>query len=81
MKNVKESMLKKAIFIVLEEFEKLVSDLTGTTAYHEDGYISLEDGVREKLEEYFDVSITSIHADGFDVAGVWIVYREDAECL
>ena len=35
MKNVKESMLKKAIFMVLEEFEKLVSDLTGINAYHE----------------------------------------------
>lgn len=28
----------------------------------------------ERLSEYFDVNVTSIHIDDCDVPGVWIVY-------
>ena len=33
----------------------------------------------EKLGEYFDVQITSIHIDDCDYVGVWIVYKEETK--
>ena len=85
MKNVKPNQLKKAIFYTLDEFRELVYELCGEDAdvdFDYDG-LSFSDGdgnyqgVTEALEEYFNVTITSIHADDCDYVGVWIIYREE----
>ena len=87
MKNVRENQLKKCIFMEADEFKKVFANVFGE--YDEDtneievefGYdgiyfcaISNED-VYKELSKYFDVEITSIHIDDFDVMGVWIVYK------
>lgn len=36
--------------------------------------------VLEMLSGYFDVDVTSVHTDGFDVPFVWVVYKEKVEC-
>jgi uncharacterized pyridoxamine 5'-phosphate oxidase family protein len=88
VKNVKEYQLKKCIFMEAEEFKKVFVDVFGE--YNEDTNeidvefdtvegiyfcgISIED-VYTELSKYFDVDITSIHIDDFDIIGVWICYR------
>jgi acyl carrier protein len=77
MKNVSKEMLKKAIFITEEKFENLIKELNGDEDdfYIENGYVSLSDEIRILLEKHFDIEISSIHADGFDNIGVWIIYK------
>ena len=85
MKNVRQTQLKKAIFCTLDEFRDIVYDICGDNAdvdFDYDG-LSFNDGdgnyqgVIDALEKYFDVTITSIHADDCDYVGVWIVYKEE----
>ncbi len=78
MKNISENMLKKAIFVELSEFENLVKEVNGEndSAEVEDGYVSITQETRDKLSEYFDVEITSVHADSFDTVGIWIIYKD-----
>jgi len=77
MKNVKNNMIKTAIFIELNKFKKLVIELTGEDFNVDydiyDGLCVTDNGI-EALEKHFDVKITSIHADDFDTIGVWIIY-------
>ena len=83
MKNVEKTMLKTAIFIDKDRFEQLLYDLTGGETdddfvggtYITDG-IYVTDDALEKMKAYFDVNITSIHADDADTVGIWIVYRD-----
>ena len=83
MKNVENTMLKTAIFMECDRFEKLLYELTGDAA--DDDFVGgiyitdniyVSDETLEKLKEYFDVNITSIHADDADTVGIWIVYRD-----
>jgi len=82
MKNVENTMLKTAIFMEQDRFEQLLYNLTGDETdddfvggtYITDG-IYISDETLEKLKTYFDVNITSIHADDADVVGIWIIYR------
>ncbi len=87
MKNVTQNQLKKAIFYTLDEFRNLVYELCGDDAdvdFDYDG-LSFNDsdgnsqGVISALEEYFEVTITSIHADDCDYVGVWIIYKEEEQ--
>lgn len=39
-------------------------------------YVEITDEqVNNMLSEYFDVKVTSVHADGFDTPYAWIVYK------
>ena len=92
MKNITESMKRTAIFMELDEFENLIDKLTdgkievqvesGEVCFAKIGDLNdAEEYCVEfdelALDEYFDVNITSIHADGFDVTGIWIVYIDN----
>jgi len=88
MKNVNESRLKKAIFLTIEEFKDILRKTCGEKSEVDFGLDGLSYGdengsleaVHKKLEEYFGVrEITSIHADGCDWLGVWVVYKDDGE--
>lgn len=83
MKNIKETQLKKAIFMTSEEFEELLNNLgmevefscDGITVHNSDGEVDFYDeNLNESLSEYFDVTVTSVHIDDCDYIGVWIVY-------
>lgn len=95
MKNVENYSLKKCIFMSLEDFEDLVKEITNQKAsvqYEYDGifietnhdYVDLDEEIYESdvlqlLSEYFDVEVTSFHADDCDYLCVWIVYKENNE--
>lgn len=90
MKNVKDTQLKKAIFMEKEELEELVQELLGWELdieadgiYADEEEINVTPGMdwetelREKLSQYFDVNITSIHTDQcIGDIGVWLVYKD-----
>ena len=94
MRNVSSSMLKKCIFMDLEEFKDLINNVTGglkRVKYEPDG-IYYEDTdeaeevetywnehITETLSKYFDVKVTSIHADDCEYVGVWICYKDENE--
>lgn len=92
-KNINEYQLKKCIFYTLDEYEELIKKLLGedvnvsvedfTDLYYEstndeDEGISFDE-IKAALEKYFDVEVTSIHTDGCEYTGVWIVYKEHTE--
>lgn len=87
MKNVRESQLKKCIFLDIEEFESIIqnvfgngvtvdSTLEGLDIYDE--FDNIEFGnICMSLAEYFDVKeVTSFHIDDCDYVGVWIAYKD-----
>lgn len=89
MKNVEDNQLKKCIFMVYEEFRKVFQNIFGVydedtneidVEYELDGIyfcgISNED-VYKEISKYFDVTVTSIHADDCEYLGIWICYKED----
>lgn len=87
--NVDQSQLKKAIFMLEEEFQNLladfdmkadigydgicISDISGETFYD-------DETLNEILSEHFGVNVTSTHADDCDLVGVWIVYKSQELC-
>lgn len=91
MKNVENYQLKKCIFMELGDYKELIDKLTGglkSVEYECDG-IYYEDTekaeetetywneyITETLSKYFDVTITSVHADDCEYLGVWICYKE-----
>lgn len=91
MKNVKEKQLKKCIFMSLDEFTRLVEDLTDglQTVEYEDGVYLInttkaeetdtfwKKNITETLSKYFDVEVTSFHSDSCEYVGVWICYKEN----
>lgn len=91
MKNVCGYKLKKCIFYTLDEYERLIKNLLGedvsvtlddfTELYYEsindeDEGISFYE-IKAALDKHFDVEVTSIHTDGCEETGVWIVYQEN----
>ena len=87
MKNVKNSMKKAALFMTLEEFKNFIYKLTNGRISVEAEYVELyyndvndegvnQNEINEMLSEYYDIYVTSIHADNCDVTGVWIVYKD-----
>lgn len=87
MKNVRPNQLKKCIFLDDEEFTAIVQavfdnenikvDYTfgGFDIYADEDWVEVGD-LYEKLGEYFDVNVTSVHIDNCDYVGVWVVYKE-----
>lgn len=73
--------------MLLDEFEdvieKAIPDGTLVTYceqelfFETDGQSSVDrNKVLEALSDYFGVNVTSIHTDGYDEVGVWIVYKD-----
>lgn len=83
MKNIRETQLKKAIFLTENEFV----DIFGRKydVHFDAGFVQVfkENGESVDfitiLSEYFGVEVTSVHTDGCDLLGVWIVYKEKNE--
>lgn len=87
MKNVRESQLKKCIFVEADDFTQIIKEILGddvSVDYTLEGLDihTDEDGIYQEelcaaLQKYFDVkSVTSVHTDHFDYIGVWITYRD-----
>lgn len=86
MKNVRDNQLKRCIFKVFDEFQRDISRAISNDVHVSCDYdglnferVSDEDISNEEilaaLSKYYDVEVTSIHADDFEYTGVWIVYR------
>ena len=90
MKNVRDSQLKKAIFLEKEQYEEALLEIFGIDVsvhpdldgiWYEYNEEALEDEIEnvllEKLADYFDVDeVTSVHADDCDTVGIWVVYKD-----
>lgn len=91
MKNVNENQLKKCIFIECDDYNELIFNITEglkKVEYGMDGiYYEHTDKadetntywneeIIETLSKYFDVTVTSVHADDCDYLGIWICYKE-----
>lgn len=88
MKNVRESQLKRCIFLTLEEFDEIIKEIFGpqaTTLYQYEGiFIDSgnddvecdDDDILVRLSEYFDVNVTSFHSDNCEYVGVWVCYKD-----
>ena len=86
MKNVLQRQLKRVIFMRYEEFKELVTQLCGKDSYVDIDLEGIEfygpngdsNSVIEALNEYYDVSISSIHIDDYvEEPGVWICYKQN----
>lgn len=90
MKNVRENQLKKCIFMELDEYKHLIDKVTDglkavecvfglfymCTYKAEKTNTYWNEGIEVTLSKYFDVTVTSIHADDCeDCVGIWIVYK------
>lgn len=84
MKHVETHEKKSCIFKVFDNFvaemKFAFGDNISVTCDYEGLYFKqngdyLDDNVIiEKLSNYYDVTVTSVHIDDFDTVGVWIVY-------
>ncbi len=90
MKNVRESQLKKCIFMELDDYKELIDKVTDGlkgvecdfglcymfTEKAEKTNTYWNESIEETLSKYFDVTVTSIHTDDCEeYIGVWICYR------
>lgn len=86
MRNITKNKLRKCIFMLMCDFESvveraipdvLVSYCEQELFFETDGQKTVEkEKVLDALSAYFDVNVTSLHTDGYDEAGVWIVYKD-----
>ena len=91
MRNTENYSLKKCIFMTLDEFDDLILELTKglmCVEYEPDGFfysdtekteeigIRWDGDIEETLSKYFDVTVTSVHADDCDEPGIWVCYKE-----
>lgn len=88
MYHINDSAIKHTIFMTLPGFTKLVEKLTNglkTVEYEFSIYITDTEAARDSeiyfnvpiedaLSDYFGVTVTSFHSDGFTPEGVFIVY-------
>lgn len=100
MKNISKYQLKKCIFMSFEEYRKLIFNITDglkEVIYDFDGIryddtdkaeeteVYHNEYITETLSKYFDIKVTSVHADDADYPcifnpnnlGVWICYKEE----
>jgi uncharacterized pyridoxamine 5'-phosphate oxidase family protein len=89
MKNVRDCQLKKCIFMSYEEFREVFQNIFGVydgeeiqidVEYEFDGLYFCgitDEQVYKEVSKYFDVTVTSIHADDCEFLGVWICYKEE----
>lgn len=86
MKNVKESQLKKCIYLTEDEYKRILDEIYETDVkvncasdglWYEsdvdiDNYCLMKD-----LRDYFGVKdVVSIHGDDCAYLGIWIAYNE-----
>ena len=91
MKNLEKYKLVNCVFMSLEEYQKLVYEVTNGllgVMYDYDGIMYeptekamdtntfYEENILETMSKYFDVQVTSIHTDDSSMLGVWIAYKE-----
>lgn len=91
MKNVENYQLKKYILMESDDYKELINKVTDglktveykyDDIYYEDTEKAEEtetywdEGITETLSKYFDVTVTSVHADDYEYLGVWICYKE-----
>lgn len=86
MKNITKEQLRKSIFMRLSDFEEVIENaIPGIQIsyceeilfYNTDGGRTVEQKeIYDELSKYFDVYVTSVHADSNDDVGVWIIYKE-----
>lgn len=76
-----------------DEYKKLILELTDdlVSVEYEDGLYyddtdkanetdtHYNENITDLLSEYFNVNVTSVHADGCEYLGVWICYKEDSK--
>jgi hypothetical protein len=80
VRNLRKNQLKKAIFLTEDEFV----DIFGRKydVHFSDGFVQVFEETGESvdfipvLSEHFGVEVTSVHTDGCDILGVWIIYKE-----
>lgn len=85
---IKPYPIKTCLLMTEKEFRNLFTELFGE--YDEDSNpvefeYDLSEGlyfcgvatndVYKKFSDYFNLNITSIHADGFTPLGIWLVYK------
>ena len=61
------------------EYQEGVINYVPTEEAEDDGVDDVDitnDEINRVLSEYFDVKVSSVHADGFDLPYAWIVYTE-----
>lgn len=93
MKNVTNNQIMNCIYMELDQFKELVSNLTNGVAQvdynSEDGLIITQVAhlkyeqflyfIHTLLSDHFGVNVTSFHADGAEHIGVWICYKDAEE--
>lgn len=94
MKNVRLNELKKCIFMLYDDFDALICELTDGMAevQYEDGmyitasfqaneadYEPTNEEILRQLSDHFGVNVTSFHSDDCDLRGVWICYKEESD--
>ena len=88
MKNVGSYQLKKCIFKPLDEFgydlRQLPIELRVEVSYDGLDFSPLDEDdedreiiVEKLLSDYYEVTVTSVHADDWEDVGIWICYREE----
>ena len=85
---------KKCIFYTFEEYKELILALTDglkEVEYEYDGIrycptekaekldTHYEDSIENVLSKYFNVIVTSVHADDSECLGIWICYEDKKE--
>lgn len=90
--NKKDRQLRNCIFLTFDEYKSLIFELTDglkQVLYEYDGiyYTNTKEAnntqtywngdIEDALSKYFDVEVTSVHADDCDCGylGIWICYR------
>lgn len=86
MQNVRESQLKKCIFLTKDEFQEILETIyEAPVVVHPDldgiwyeSSVEIDDAnLLVKLKEYYDVKeVTSIHCDDCDYVGIWVCYKD-----
>ena len=86
MKNVRESQLKKCIFLTEEELKEILESIYETTVivhiaadglWYESPIDIDDECLLQDLKEYFEVKeVQSIHCDDTTPAGIWICYKD-----
>lgn len=89
-KHTNEYRLEPCIFMTFESYNKLIAEITDGLKYVEcslDGIYYMDtdkaeetkvyfnEHITDALSKYFNVTVTSVHADDSDSIGIWICYR------
>ena len=86
MQNVRESQLKKCIFLTEEEFTEILENVYKAPVivhialdglWYESSIDIDDECLLRDLKEYFEVEeIQSIHCDDTTPAGIWVCYKD-----